>query len=63
MKFLKTLFAKNYYIVFSTDKSNWCWRVLTKENFYPLAKVINNMVADLETKGHKNVALIKIERL
>lgn len=60
---MSQLFIKDYFLVFTTDQSNYCWRVINKKPFSSLPKMINDIVEQMEEEGKTNVALIKINRI
>ncbi|MGL5113615.1 MAG: hypothetical protein ACRC6O_13365 [Flavobacterium sp.] len=63
MSFIKAFFRKEYFIVFSTDQSKYCWRVVNKKIFTSLPELIDALAKSLEEQGKTNVALIKIKRV
>ncbi|MBM5783154.1 MAG: hypothetical protein FJ368_07045 [Pelagibacterales bacterium] len=60
---MEYLFCKNYFLVFSTDQYNHCWRVVTKNLFSPLPAMIDQVVKEMESEGRTGIALIKIQKI
>jgi len=60
---MKHLFCKDYFLVFSTDQYNHCWRVVTKDFFCSVPAMINQFIEGLKKEGQTGIALIKIERI
>lgn len=62
-KFLTQFFCSNYFLVFTTNEANYCWRVVNKKFLCSVPEMVLELTKKLENEGKTAVALIQIKKL